>query len=575
MKPLPPGVVLLIAITALTVAALVLLSIRHWRKLENERQSMHANTRKFIGRAVSVLLAEFLVFAALMIVLAFPFARSNALLLNDGTEIVGIIKKSVYYKEAWTAGSHQTSFSLAALLAYNDNFHKIFKGMFTGMYVQYALYRENGEWVEDPKAELLSGVYFPFSSFMGVEIGGGQSEADFRKAQKAVYRRTTEDAALSGSNDPLIKFLQFFTSHPKGDEVIYRSPDIAEYIPLKFENTQFDFAQKVLLAPTGSYDEEQAKPVYEFIALGNEDVDKIVQENPAMAEHVHILYGKGDYPWAQLLFVNNGARMDPVVIPTLLLYILMIFWFVSINIRMIGRRERQILHRQQEHLPKVVHEMKTPLSVLRLLAEKVQLESDPQKKEAAAGQLVDRADAMTAIVTKNLSETWLENTEITLVPTEFSLRDTVQACAEDYAVLLEERGLRMRLLGMEKDTVVFADPMRIKEAVSNLLTNAIKYAQADSEITLCLNGSKRGVKFSLRNDCQAIDKDDLRRLWEPYFRLNRDKGGGARGAGLGLAIVRSRVMQHGGRYGTKNVPGGVELWFWIPIRAKEKKAGRP
>lgn len=117
------------------------------------------------------------------------------------------------------------------------------------------------------------------------------------------------------------------------------------------------------------------------------------------------------------------------------------------------------------------------------------------------------------------------------------------------------------------------DPDRLVQVLTNLVSNAVKYSREGGEITVRLAREDERAVVSVSDQGQGIRPDDLPRLFQPFSRLQPERG--TRGAGLGLYIARAIVQAHGGRiWATSPGPGkGTTFTFTLPISARRAGTG--
>jgi two-component system OmpR family sensor kinase/two-component system sensor histidine kinase BaeS len=105
------------------------------------------------------------------------------------------------------------------------------------------------------------------------------------------------------------------------------------------------------------------------------------------------------------------------------------------------------------------------------------------------------------------------------------------------------------------------DPVRIREVLSNLLANAVRYTPRDGSVRVGASASDGRVRVSVRDTGPGIDTDLLPHVFDRFYKSEE-----SRGAGLGLAIAKSLVVAHGGEIGATSVPGrGTEMSFTLPV----------
>ena len=156
--------------------------------------------------------------------------------------------------------------------------------------------------------------------------------------------------------------------------------------------------------------------------------------------------------------------------------------------------------------------------------------------------------------------------QLTLLPQLCELGQVVEEAVAGQRVVFPRRNIRLDMPGQE--VPVFADSTRIAQVVTNLLTNALKYSPEDQPITVrvAVHGASAGV--SVRDYGPGLEKADLKRVWERFYRVPCIAAHSAIGAGLGLGlyIVREIVRRHGGRVGVTSKPAqGATFWFTLPL----------
>lgn len=134
--------------------------------------------------------------------------------------------------------------------------------------------------------------------------------------------------------------------------------------------------------------------------------------------------------------------------------------------------------------------------------------------------------------------------EVSVTRHHVAVRPTLEKLADYFQVAVDDRNLKIRCVG---DADVYADPDMLRRAVSNLLANAVRYAEAGSDIVLETTRQPEGsTVIRVTNAGPAIASEHLDRLFDRFYRVDasREQSGG--GAGLGLAIVKSIMQMHGG-----------------------------
>ncbi len=138
--------------------------------------------------------------------------------------------------------------------------------------------------------------------------------------------------------------------------------------------------------------------------------------------------------------------------------------------------------------------------------------------------------------------------------------------------LAEARGLALSLNLTPGLPRLNADRARVKQAVLNLLDNALKYTPSGGAVTVGARAEPGRVICTIADTGEGIPADDLPYVFEKLFRARRSGGRPVEGSGLGLTIVEQIVRAHGGEITVASTPGqGTTFSFWLPI-ATERAA---
>ncbi len=114
---------------------------------------------------------------------------------------------------------------------------------------------------------------------------------------------------------------------------------------------------------------------------------------------------------------------------------------------------------------------------------------------------------------------------------------------------------------------VYADPLRLRQVIDNLVSNAVKYSPPGSVVRVGLQRLDQGWRIAVQDQGPGLTLTDRQRLFQDFARLSARPTGGEKSVGLGLAIVRRIVEAHGGQVGADSEPGqGAVFWFTLPDR---------
>jgi signal transduction histidine kinase len=215
------------------------------------------------------------------------------------------------------------------------------------------------------------------------------------------------------------------------------------------------------------------------------------------------------------------------------------------------------------------HELKTPLSIIRLQSEKLLLQgnlSEPQQE--AVQQQLESINGLYLVIEKLLFIARSEAGGIKLNTKSQSTKDFVDTFVEDALVLCEDRGILFEVVRSDDLDVEF-DASLLRQVLLNLLSNALKVTPSDGRITL--SSLKRGDKWKVMVEDTGPGLTDTlygEEIFKPFVRLSPDLDWSlAGGTGLGLAICRSIVQLHKGciRVETRKPDRGLRVVFELPL----------
>lgn len=218
---------------------------------------------------------------------------------------------------------------------------------------------------------------------------------------------------------------------------------------------------------------------------------------------------------------------------------------------------------QRQFLMSVSHDLRTPLTAIRGYAEALE---DGAADPGAAGRVIaEQAARLQRLVEDLLLLSRLEAGGFPMRPADVDAADVVAAAVEAAAPAAAERGVRVVTdLGPGP---VRVDPDRLGQVVSNLLSNAVRYAR--SRVWVEVSDADGAVRITVTDDGPGIDEEDLPRVFDRLFVARRSPDGDSPGGGtgLGLAIVRELVEAMGGRVtAARGTGGGARLEVLLPRR---------
>jgi PAS domain S-box-containing protein len=235
--------------------------------------------------------------------------------------------------------------------------------------------------------------------------------------------------------------------------------------------------------------------------------------------------------------------------------------------------------RKQEFLSMVSHELRTPLTSIMGFIDLALLYSDlfPRPLSPEAKQLLGKMQtglkrAMRQVeIETRLVEELLEVSRLELHKFELSLHPENLVTIVQETVANQQQAARTRNIELalppDEPVPVLADAGRIGQALTNYLTNALKYAPVDQPVSVRLEVAGTVARVSVRDQGPGLTAEQQLRVWERFYQVAAPGHQGPEGGlGLGLAIARAIIEQHQGQVGVESAPGrGSTFWFTLPI----------
>jgi signal transduction histidine kinase len=211
----------------------------------------------------------------------------------------------------------------------------------------------------------------------------------------------------------------------------------------------------------------------------------------------------------------------------------------------------------------VSHELQTPLAVIKGYAEAL---CDHMYEGAEADRayriLLGETQKISNLVTDLLDLSQMEAGAYVVRKRQFNIRAMLQKMCEDYGALPKDKPLRITFDTNVDDTLIyFGDPLRIEQAVRNILTNAIKHVSDGGRIAVTLAAEAGHLTITVDNDGKNIAEGDLPHIFDSYYQGKKE----GRGTGLGLAIARHIIGLHDGGIAASNTTTGVRFIITLPL----------
>jgi signal transduction histidine kinase len=232
------------------------------------------------------------------------------------------------------------------------------------------------------------------------------------------------------------------------------------------------------------------------------------------------------------------------------------------------RRELNLTALRSQFVSSVSHELKTPLTAIRMFAETLRMRraSDQQTQAEYLDTIVNESERLTRLLNNVLDFSKIEQGKKTyhLAPT--SLSEVVQTSARILEYPLAQQGFELHVNVENNLPSLNADRDALQQAILNLLTNAMKYSGESREIDLRLATQNGDAVIEVTDRGVGIASEEQRRIFEKFYRVPTPENKLISGTGLGLTLVEHVAKGHGGRVEVRSViAGGSTFALHLPL----------
>lgn len=332
----------------------------------------------------------------------------------------------------------------------------------------------------------------------------------------------------------------------------------------RFFSAELDQAGSILtlnLGQIASVEEEEAKTYAAEVYEGKKDQGFIGEYRyRAVKTEEGVL----------LIFVNLNRDMESfrIVLATSVfvaaLGLLMVFFLVSFFSRMVFRPVAESYEKQRRFITDASHELKTPLTIIEANTEVLEMECGENEWTKSTRNQIRR---LTDLTGQLVALSRMDEEKGMGVKVEFSISDAVGETAEAFRAPAVTQGKRLELK-IEKELSWYGDEKSIRQLISLLLDNAVKYSSQNGEIHLNLYRKGKNLVLRVKNPADGVPQGRLDMLFERFYRLDVSRNSQTGGSGIGLSVAKAIVASHKGKIRAENRDGkSLEITVTLPQQA--------
>lgn len=223
--------------------------------------------------------------------------------------------------------------------------------------------------------------------------------------------------------------------------------------------------------------------------------------------------------------------------------------------------------RRSEFLGNVSHELKTPIALIQGYAEGLKeiVNEDPENCEFYCDVIMDEANKMNQMVKNLMALNQVEAGGDETVLERFDITSLIRGVLQSSEILIRQKNVTVNFR-QETPVNVWGDQFKIEQVVRNYVSNALNHVANEMIIEIKIQVSENKARISVFNTGSPIPPEDVERIWEKFYKVDKSHAREYGGNGIGLSIVKAIMESFKQEYGVKNYDNGVEFWFELDIK---------
>ncbi len=277
--------------------------------------------------------------------------------------------------------------------------------------------------------------------------------------------------------------------------------------------------------------------------------------------------------YLQVYFPNKEKALWSAVIPSLIMSILFtgLVLFCFGFVMYVIQHQKQVSEMKTDFINNMTHEFKTPIATISLASDSIvspMILNSPEKVKRFTNIIQEENQRMLSQVEKVLQMAMLDKKDFQLKLSSVDMHDLISKAAEHMNLKVLKRNGILRTDLKAKSTALNADATHLSNIIHNLLDNAEKYSSENVDIEIRTENMKSGIMIHISDSGIGMTKDQLKNIFEKFYRAHTGNIHDVKGFGLGLSYVKAIVDAHGGTINVKSEIGkGSTFSIYLPQNA--------
>lgn len=228
-------------------------------------------------------------------------------------------------------------------------------------------------------------------------------------------------------------------------------------------------------------------------------------------------------------------------------------------------KERNLELMRKDFIASVSHELKTPIGIIEGYSEGIR-DGIVNHEQAIVylDTIIDESKKMGILVNNMLELSKLESGVIKPKFEVFNINRLIKKVIHTLSINAEEKKLELKFIELTDYSYVKADIFKMEQVLTNLITNAIKYTPENNLIEVSIQKFNSFFKISVINYGTSIESNEIDKLFNKFYRIDKARQRNTNSTGLGLSIVKNILELHNCKFSLHNIKDGVEFCFFLP-----------
>jgi signal transduction histidine kinase len=236
------------------------------------------------------------------------------------------------------------------------------------------------------------------------------------------------------------------------------------------------------------------------------------------------------------------------------------------TINYMGEELSKIEQLRRDLIANMSHELRTPLSLIRGYAETIRdvTGNVPEKREKQLEIIIEESERLGLIVNDILDLSQIQAGYVNLTKTQFNIKILLERVIKKFEILSEKTGVDIAL-EIHGDAIVEADEIRMEQVMYNLVNNAFNHTERSGHIVIKAIENEDALRIEFADTGIGISEEDLKHIWDRFYKADKIENLKATGTGIGLTIVKTILESQNFKYGVESTKG-IGTMFWLEIK---------